>query len=296
MLKDFSELIAKQRNQPIKRVAVVNGTDDASLLGVFDNRLQGKVEPILIGDRQRIESQLDRLNISAKGEIIEASEKQAATIGVELARLGQVEVLMKGHIQTSDFLRPVVAKETGIIAEDLLTHVVLNQVAAYPKLLLTTDGGMVPEPTLADKQLIIRHGLEVLQRLGYEKPRVAVLAAAETVNPKIKSSQEAEQLSHYFKEQSPIPCEIDGPLSFDLAISPEIAALKGYESPVAGQADMLVGPDMTAMNLVGKSMMTFGGGKMAGIVCGAKVPIVMTSRGSSSEEKYLSIVLASLVG
>lgn len=294
MLKNFGALIAKQSGQAIKRVGIVNPTDKASLLGIFDERLIDQVEPVLIGNRQLIEAQLAKLGLMA--QIIDTTEAEAPIRAVEMAKNGQIQVLMKGHIQTSDFLRPIVAKETGIVADELLTHVVLNQVAAYPKLLVTTDGGMVSEPNYDEKIIIIRHGLEVLQRLGYESPRVAVLAATETVNKKIKSSVEAKQLKAYFEAHSPIPCEIDGPISFDLAVSPEIARLKNYESSVAGQADMLVGPDMTAMNLVGKSMMIFGKGQMAGIICGAKVPIVMTSRGSSSEEKYLSILLASLVG
>ncbi|MBP1039922.1 hypothetical protein I6N95_02745 [Vagococcus sp. BWB3-3] len=295
MLRDFSALKTKS-GVPLKQVGVINPTDSASLLGIFDRRLTKQVVPVLIGDQFLIEAQMNKLELPLDSvQIVNTTPEEAPIRGVRLVREGAVDVLMKGHIQTSDFLRPIVAKETGIVADQLLTHVALNQVEAYPKLLLTTDGGMVSEPNYDEKIIIIQHGLEVLKQLGYQSPKVAVLAAAETVNKKVKSSVEAKQLKAYFETHASIPCDIDGPISFDLAVSPEIAKLKHYESPVAGQADMLVGPDMTAMNLVGKSMMVFGKGKMAGIVCGAKVPIVMTSRGSNSEEKYLSILLATLV-
>lgn len=297
MLKNFAEMIKQQKNQDVKRVALINPVDEASLKGICDERLKGRVKGVLIGDEQVISQQLERLALSGEGvEIINCSESEASAKGVELAKNGQVDVLMKGHIQTRDFLKPIVAKETGIVVDSLLTHVVLNEVPTYTKLILTTDGGMVPEPTLTQKINIIKNGIHVLHKLGYQTPKIALLAAAETVNPSISSSVEAHELMEYFqKNQQEFPCEIDGPLSFDLAVSPEIVAIKGYQSPVAGQADILVGPDMTTMNVLGKSMVVFGGAKMAGIVCGAQVPIVMTSRGSSSEEKYLSIMLASLL-
>lgn len=297
MLKNFAELIAKQETQSLKRVAVINPTDEASLKGIFDERLVGRVKAVLIGEQLAIEKQLKDLKLPLDGaEIIDTPASEAAAKGVALAKDGTVDVLMKGHIQTRDFLKPVIAKETGIAVDSLLTHVVLTQVPAYDRLFITTDGGMVPEPNFEQKVKIIKNGMSVLNKLGYTKPKVAVLAASETVNPSIHSSVEAKELQEYFTARGEeFPCEIDGPLSFDLAVSREIAAMKGYDSPVAGQADILIGPDMTAMNLVGKSITVFGKGQMAGIICGAKIPIVMTSRGSSSEEKYLSIVLASLV-
>lgn len=299
VIKNFQELLERQNKQVTKqKIAVVAAADEHSLSAVFDPAIKETISPVLIGDTQKINSLLSKKQIVLdSSQIIQAdTDSEAAQIAVDLASKGEVDGLMKGHIQTRDFLKPVVAKETGIVADSLLSHIVINEIPAYPKLLVTTDGGMVTEPTYEQKIVITEHGLAVLKKLGYKQPKVAILAAAETVNPRIASSVEAEKLQEYFMEKYPEACQIDGPLSFDLAVSPEIAKLKGYQSPVAGQADMLVGPDMTATNILGKSLMVMGGGKMAGIIYGAKVPIVMTSRGSSSEEKYLSLLLASILG
>lgn len=298
VLKNFDDLVSLQDEiMNTKRVALVCAEDMHSLEALLDERLRDYIQPILIGDSLEIMSLLSNFQIDVNWvEIIHTETiKEAAEKGVELVRTGQVDLLMKGYLQTKDFLKPVVNKERGIVSAELLTHVVLNQVRNYPKLLVTTDGGMVTEPTFSQKKEIIKNALCVIKKLGYDKPKVALLAAGEVVNNGIKSSIESEELMIYFQKEYPDSCEIAGPISLDLALSKSISEIKEYKDPVGGDADILVGPDMTASNILGKSFVILGDGKMAGIIYGAKVPIIMTSRGSSSEEKYLSIILGSLI-
>jgi phosphate butyryltransferase len=199
---------------------------------------------------------------------------------------------MKGHLQTRTFLKAVVDREKGIATSKLLSHVALNEIPTYHKLLLTTDGGMVTSPSKEEKKILIQHGIEVMNKIGVAKPKVGLLAAAEKVNPKITSSVEAEEIMQEFQNEAPDSCWIDGPISLDLSLSKEVARIKHYESPVAGDADIVVGPDITTMNVLGKSLTILAGAKMAGLIMGASVPIVMVSRGSTEEEKAYSILVA----
>jgi phosphate butyryltransferase len=170
--------------------------------------------------------------------------------------------------------------------------VALNEIPTYHKLLLTTDGGMVTSPSKEEKKILIQHGIEVMNKIGVAKPKVGLLAAAEKVNPKITSSVEAEEIMQEFQNEAPDSCWIDGPISLDLSLSKEVARIKHYESPVAGDADIVVGPDITTINVLGKSLTILAGAKMAGLIMGASVPIVMVSRGSTEEEKAYSILVA----
>lgn len=294
-MRNFEELIQSFQPKTKRCIAVVNAADKVTLQAVFDLRIKPYLTPILIGESHAMNAALAAIpDVTAEDYtfIPADSEEEAAAIGVKLAVDGTADALMKGHIQTRPFLKAVVNKETGIVAESLLSHAAVNQLPGYHKLLLTTDGGMVAQPQLDQKRKIILHAIQVMQQLGISKPKVALLAAAETVNPSIQSSVEARQLMEEFQQAMPQECWIDGPLSLDLAISPKSVEMKHYHSAVAGDADILVGPDITVMNVLGKSMTTLAGGQMAGVVIGATVPIVLTSRGSDHEEKVCSIALA----
>lgn len=220
------------------------------------------------------------------------TEEECAAIGVKMAKNNELDFLMKGHLQTRTFLKAVVDREKGIATSKLLSHVALNEIPTYHKLLLTTDGGMVTSPSKEEKKILIQHGIEVMNKIGVAKPKVGLLAAAEKVNPKITSSVEAEEIMQEFQNEAPDSCWIDGPISLDLSLSKEVARIKHYESPVAGDADIVVGPDITTMNVLGKSLTILAGAKMAGLIMGASVPIVMVSRGSTEEEKAYSILVA----
>ena len=290
-MRKFEELLANFTSNQRIRIGVVCANDEVTIQSVFNEKVKEYLEPILIGDEVKIRTILAKHDFSA--QIISAeTEEECAAIGVKMVKNNEIDFLMKGHIQTRTFLKAVVDREKGIATSGLLSHVALNEIPTYHKLLLTTDGGMVTAPSKEDKKILIQHGIEVMNKIGVAKPKVGLLAAAEKVNPKIASSVEAEEIMQELQSQEPDRCWIDGPISLDLSLSKEVAKIKHYESPVAGDADIVVGPDITTMNVLGKSLTVLAGGKMAGLIMGASVPIVMVSRGSTEEEKAYSILVA----
>jgi phosphate butyryltransferase len=202
---------------------------------------------------------------------------------------------MKGKLETDEMLKPVVNKESGIGTGRLMSLFVIFESPYYHKLLVVTDGGMVTYPTLEQKKAIIENTVGTLEALGYENPKIAVLAAVEKLNPKMPETVDADALYRMNLEGGIKGCIVAGPVSLDLSLDPEAAAIQGYRSPVAGDADVIIGPNIHTGNALGKSITVLGGGRMAGIVVGARVPVIVTSRGSSSEEKYLSLALAAAV-
>lgn len=293
-IKNFDELIDKVKGFKEKRkVAIVAAEDEHTLEAVFRAVENNIVEPVLIGSEGKIRGILKKINRSLNDKnIINVTDDAAAAYkGVELAAKGDVDFIMKGKIQTADLLRAVVDKEKGLRTGKPMSHFVINEIPSYHKLLVTTDGGMMMYPDLNQKKQILENAVNVLLDLGYEKPKVAVLAAVEKVNPKMPESVDAGKLKEMNQNGEITNCIVEGPISYDLTMSKESAQIKGYNSPVTGDADILIVPNITAGNILGKSLVYSAGARMAGFIVGAKVPIVLTSRGSSSDEKYLSLVL-----
>lgn len=293
--KNFDELIAHVKTgSRVKRVAVVSAADSHTLEAVFRAKKEGISEPILIGDLSAIEKVLEELGETlSKDQILHAStDEEAARIGVSLIREGGADFLMKGKLQTADLLRAVVDKENGLRTGSVMSHMAIHELPNYPKLLAVTDGGMMLYPNLEEKKALILNGVGALANMGYVCPKVAVLAAVETINPKMQETLDASALK-LMNINGDLPgCLVEGPISYDLVMSQESADIKGYKSPITMDADLLVVPNITTGNILGKALVYSGGAKMAGFVIGAKVPIVLTSRGSSSEEKYLSLALS----
>ncbi|MEG1858649.1 MAG: phosphate acyltransferase [Pseudoflavonifractor sp.] len=277
-----------------RRVVVAAAQDPHTLEAVMKVRAEGIVEPILVGDRVKIEEILCALKVKVPAEnIYDAPDFAAcAALSVQLVREGKAQFIMKGKLETSDILRAVVNKQTGLSTGHTMSHIAINEIPTYHKLLITTDGGMLLAPTLEQKKDIIVNAVSALRGLGYECPKVGVLAAAEKVNPKLVDSTDAAALKEMNLNGEITDCIVEGPISFDLAMVKDRAAAKGYESPCAGDCDILIVPNITAGNILGKSLVEMAGAKMAGLVMGAKCPIVVTSRGSSSEEKYNALCLA----
>lgn len=288
-MMNFTELLQGFRPDRPIRVAVVQPTDAATLKALFHPAVRPFVVPFLIGDPDLIKTALEELGEQAA--IYPASdEEEAAAIGVAMIRSGEADCLMKGHIQTRTFLKAIVAKETGIVGTGFLSHAALNELPDYHKPLLTMDGGMILRPTKEQKIGMVRLGVDLLHKLGVQQPKVGLLAAAETVNLKVIASVEAKEICQELSQEEDFL--IEGPISLDLALSRKIAEIKHYDSPVAGDADLLIGPDIATMNVLGKSLTVLAKGKMAGLILGAAVPIIMTSRGSDDEEKLHSLLLA----
>ena len=292
---DFDQLIEKVKNFPtMKRVAVAAAEDEHTLEAVFKARSEGIVEPILVGNKERIKEIIKSMGESFQDENIHNSNDvvESAELAVKLVNENKADFLMKGILETSTLLKAVVNKETGLGTGKIMSHFVIQKIPSYHKMLVTTDGGMMMYPTLEQKKAIIENAVDTLIAIGYDKPKVAILAAVEKVNPKMPETLDADALAKMNQNGEIKNCIVEGPLSFDIAIDKEIAQIKGFSSEVAGDADILIVPNITAGNILGKSLVVAAKAKMAGFIVGAKVPIVLTSRGSSSEEKYLSIVMS----
>ena len=297
MIRTFDEMIQRVKSAPVKkRVGVVAAQDEHTLQAVFKARKDQLVEPILIGDQVKIKAILNKLGEELADDFIISTEgdSESAEAAVRLVHEGKIDFIMKGKVQTADLLRAVVNREHGLRTGSLISHLVFHELSNYPKLLAMSDGGMMMYPNLEEKKFIIENAVGVFRNLGYERPKVAVLAAVEVVNPKMPESVDADLLKKMNQNGEIADCIVEGPISYDLMISPESAEIKGYKSEVTGDTDILVVPNITVGNILGKSLVYSAEAKMAGIVVGAKVPIGLTSRGSSAEEKYLSIVLSAL--
>jgi len=220
-------------------------------------------------------------------------DKEAAELSVRLIDEGKGDFILKGSLSTEIILRAVLHSEEAKFGVANLSHVSLVEIPTYPKLFGITDGGMVPHPTLEEKEMILRNALDLFRAMGYEKPVASLLCATERISHRMIETSDAETIAaralsgHYGK------CVVDGPMAFDLAFSEECASIKHYESPVTGNFDILLTPDINSGNILTKALVhCVPGGRMAGCLVGARMPVALTSRGAKSEEKYLSLILA----
>lgn len=298
VLKNFDVLIEKVKSFPEPmRVIVAAAGDEHTLEAIVHAMEEGIVKPVLVGDKAKIDEILAKLNVSVSEEDIYdvPDADEAAKKSVALIHEGKGDFIMKGKMETAQILKPVVNKETGLGTGRVMSHFVFDELPFYHKLLVTTDGGMMTYPTLEQKKQIIENTVDTLKALGYEKPKIAVVAAVEKVNPKMPETVEADQLKQMNINGEIKDCVVEGPISLDIALDKEIAEIKGFESPVAGDADVILVPNIQVGNILGKSITVIAKGNMAGFIVGSKVPIVLTSRGSSAKEKFLSLVLAAAV-
>ncbi len=292
-LKNFDELVAAAKANAGKKVVVAAAHDEHALEAVLKAHAEGLIKYVLVGHRDEIIAIGKKLGYTVdESAIVDAGEdKECAFKAVEQIREGKGDFLMKGKLETSTILKEVVNKETGIGKGGVMSHMAILQIPQYHKLLGFTDGGMIPHPTLEQKVEILKNGLELFRNLGYDCPNVGVIAAAEKVNPKAVESTDGAELKKMAQEGKFGKCNVEGPISTDLSLSKEAAKIKGYESPVCGEVDILLTPDMVSGNFASKCLIVLGGAMMTGIILGAKVPVVLSSRGSSFEEKYYSLLL-----
>lgn len=298
VLKNFDVLVEKVKSFPEPmRVVVAAAGDEHTLEAIAHAMGEGIVNPVLVGDKAKIDEILAKLEISVPEENIYdvPDADEAAKKAVALIHENKGDFIMKGKLETAQILKPVVNKETGLGTGRVMSHFVFDELPYYHKLLVTTDGGMMTYPTLEQKKQIIENTVETLKALGYENPKIGVVAAVEKVNPKMPETVEADALKQMNKNGEIKDCIVEGPISLDIALDKEIADIKGFDSPVAGDADVILVPNIQVGNILGKSITVIAKGNMAGFIVGSKVPIVLTSRGSSAKEKFLSLVLAAAV-
>lgn len=291
---NFNQLIDRVGSTSKKKVVVAGANDQHALEAVLKAEREGLIDTILVGDKEEILELSLGLGCQAESAIIVdiKNPEDMAARAVEIVRQGEGAFLMKGRIETATLLKAVVDKEKGIGTGGTMSHVAILEIPTYHKLLATTDGGMILYPDLAQKKAILKNAVDFFHRLGYERPKVGAMAAVEVVNPKMRETVEGAELKRLANEENYFgDCIVEGPISFDLAVSVEASRLKGYSSPVAGDVDIMLMPDMTSGNLTTKGLYCLGGAKMVGCIVGAKVPIVLNSRGASFEEKYISLLL-----
>lgn len=298
VISGFDELKETLHDLPVKQAVVAAAHDEHTLQAVFAARRDGFIRPILVGERKEIFSIARRLGEELEeDQVIEASGEQAcAQQAVALIREGKGELLIKGMLQTGTILKAVVSKENGIRRSEVMSHVAILDVPSYHKLLFITDGGMVVAPDLEQKRHILKNAVEFCRFLGYERPKAAALCAVETVTAAMPETQDAARLKEEGGRGEFGPCEVEGPISLDLATDREAARTKHYQSPVAGDADILLVPAIAVGNVLGKALYGLAGGEMAGVVLGAQVPITVNSRGASAQEKYWSILISAAMG
>lgn len=295
VFENFDQLIEKVKGFPAaKRMAVAAAGDEHTLEAVMHARAQGIVDPILVGDKAVIDEILAKMGETVAEENIYdyPDLKEAAEKAVALVREGKADFLMKGRLDTAVILKAVVNKEHGLGQGKTMSHFTMFDVPTYHKVLVPVDGGMVTYPTLEQKKDIIENTVETLIAMGYDCPKVGVLACVEKLNPKMPETVEANELKEMNKRGEIKNCIVEGPISYDCALDKEIADFKGFESPVAGDCDVLIAPNIHAGNIMGKMLTVTCKARLAGMIVGAKCPIVLTSRGSSADEKYLSIVMS----
>ncbi len=294
-LSQLRELLDKDHKP--KKLVLAASEDAHSLSAVVHAAEQEIIRLVLVGDKEQTTGLAEILNLDiSKFEFIEASSpEEAVNTSVKIVHDGKADVLMKGKVGTSDLLKSVLNKDYGLRTGKLLSHFAYFEVETYHKLIAVTDVAMNIAPTLTEKISILNNSVKVLNSLGIELPKVAVLGAVEKVNTQMNATLDAALLSKMNQRDQILNCIVDGPLAFDNAISFESARYKEIKSDVAGDTDLLLMPDIEVGNVLYKSLVFFAQAKVASMIVGASAPIVLTSRSDSEQAKFDSILLAAVV-
>lgn len=295
MALDFDGVLEAIKPYPRRRVAVAVGQDDAVLDAVARAECENVADAVLVGDEALIREVAKKTGTSLDGvEIVhEPDANAAARKAVQLVSSGQCHIVMKGKIHTDDFLRAVLDKEVGLRGKRLLSHTFILEVdRPHRHLLFVTDGAMNIAPDFEQKAQIASNAIALARLFGVEEPKVAALAGVELVNPKMQATQDAAVLALMSYRGQFEHGVVEGPLALDLAVSEEAARVKNVKNPVAGKADILLVPTLESGNILVKAFSHLAGGRTAGLVLGARAPVVLTSRADSAEAKFLSIACA----
>ena len=297
MIKNLAELRGMIAAGQKQTCAVACAHDAHTLEAIITMRNEGLMDCLLVGHTDEIKKIAADHGFTVKdSEIIQAAtDEEAAQVCVDLVREGKAGFILKGILQTGTLLKAVVNKQTGLNTGSVISHFLMMELPGYHKLLGVADSGMIPAPDLATKKAIIHNSVSAMQKLGYDKPMISALCAAETVSPKIIETVDAAALKEACLNGELGSCYVEGPISFDLAMNPASAKVKKYESPVVGNTDMLLVPGLAAGNSMVKALIQFAGAQMAGGIVGAKCPIALISRSASYEEKYYSLLLCALI-
>lgn len=292
-MKHFDELLKHIEDYPIRKVVVAAAQDPYVIQAVAEAGEKSIAESILVGDETEIRSIADSAEISLEGMhvIDEVDPVRAVSVAVQIVSSGEADILMKGYIHTDDFLRGVLNREYGLRTGSIMSHVFIAEISDMNRLLFITDGAMNVNPDLEQKAAILLNAVHLANIFGVSNPKVAVLAAVELVNPAMPATVEAACLAKMAERNQYVPsCTVEGPLAMDNAVSLIAAKHKKISGPVAGQADILLVPNIESGNMLVKSIVYLGAHRLMGLLVGAKAPVVLTSRADTTESKLLSII------
>jgi phosphate butyryltransferase len=293
-MKTLNDILNLAKRIGPKKIAIASAEDFEILCALEQARKEKIVRGILVGDEKKISSLLVQAKMDEENfEIINETDSfKASLLCCDLINEKKADLMMKGLVGTSSFMRAILDKEKGLSTGKLLTHLAVFEIPDYPKLLMLTDAAINISPNLMEKAQIIQNAVEVAHSLGIQTPLVACIAAVEKINPeKMPATVDAAALSMMAKRDQISGAIVDGPFGLDNAVSEESAKVKGVKSSIAGKADILLAPDIEAGNVIYKTLIEFARAKCAAIVLGTKVPVVLTSRADSHETKFMSIAL-----
>jgi phosphate acetyltransferase len=292
----YEQLLMKCKSLEPIPTAVAHPCEVSALSGAVEAANHGLITPILVGPRAKIEATANSGGIDLRGlEIVDVPHSHAAAAkAVELLRIAQAELLMKGSLHTDELMAAVVSREGGLRTGRRISHVFIMDVPTYHKVLIVTDGAINIAPTLEDKVDICQNAIDLAISLGLDKPKVAILAAVETVTSKMPATIDAAALCKMVEREQIKGALLEGPLAFDNAISKQAAKIKGIRSDVAGDPDILLAPDLEAGNILAKQLSFLANADSAGLVLGARVPIILTSRADSVRSRIASCAVAML--
>ena len=294
----FHKFLDRCKSLPAITTAVVWPLSDVAMKGTVEAAVEGLIKPTLIGDEAEMKALAAKIGVDISGyPVVQAdTERKAAELGVAMCRNGQAQAMMKGSLHTDELMKAAMKAETGLrFSGRRISHVFVMDTPAYDRTLLITDAAINITPELEDKIHIVQNAIDLAHALGIPEPKVALLSAVETVNPKIKSTLDAAALCKMADRGQITGGILDGPLAFDTAVSAKAASIKGLVSPVVGKADILTVPDLESGNMLAKQLEYLGGAQLAGIVLGARVPVILTSRADSAETRLTSCAVAVLL-
>lgn len=297
MINTIDGILAAAKELEGGVIAVAAAHDDVTLQAVVDAKRSGIAESVLVGHENEIRAILAELGESPDDyRILDAdTDQDCAKAAVREVKEGRASFLMKGLLNTADLMRAVLDREHGLRTNNLVAHCMLHETPSYPRMFIVTDGGVNTFPDLAQKADILENAARILQALGYEQISAACICGAENVNPKIQATVDAAALADMKERWTPYNMSVYGPVGLDLAVSLEACEHKGYHAKGAGEADIILAPDYQVGNGISKAASLFGGARTAGIILGAKAPIVLVSRSDSSDSKLASIALGGLL-
>ncbi|HDQ46068.1 MAG TPA: bifunctional enoyl-CoA hydratase/phosphate acetyltransferase [bacterium] len=297
MLTSFETVLKLARTRGRLRFAVAGAASESVVCAVLDAQHFGILDPILIGPADEIRRIADGMGVdlSAIPVLDEREENSIARKSAALIHEGAADALMKGLLSTPVLLRAVLDRAFNLRTDRLLSHVALMEIPAYHKLILVTDSGMISRPDLSQKREILRNAVDVMRRLGVEKPKIALLAANEKVSDKLPETGDAVGLVRWAEGGGLGDAVVEGPMAVDIAFDPEAARIKHFKSRVSGDPDILLIPDVSAGNIFAKGLVYLAHAKIAGVIVGARMPIVLISRAESAESMLRSVALANIV-